>query len=114
VAIAHNPRLTFSNGGRVTVTIPAHQQLAVSIKATAKTSGVFPFTVRLLTPSGNPYGDARSEARKLFVRSTVYGTITLVITAAATAALLLAVVIRLTRRAIAARRPATVAASPEQ
>lgn len=108
VAVERNQRLSFSNGGRVTVTIPARQHLAVSIKATAKTSGVFPFTVHLLTPSGKPYGDPNDPnyVRKLFVRSTVYGTITLVITGAATAALLLAVVIRLTRRAIAARRPA--------
>lgn len=102
VAIERNQRLTFSNGGRVTVTVPAHQHLAVSIKATAKTSGVFPFKVRLLTPSGKPYG----AEHRLLVRSTVYGRITLVITGAATAALLLAVVFRLTRRAIASRRPA--------
>src|SRR3569623_2037703 len=79
VAIARNQRLTISNGGRVTVTIPAHQLLAVSIKATAMTSGVFPFHVHLLTPTGKPYNiSSDGSDRRLFVRSTVYGTITLV------------------------------------
>jgi hypothetical protein len=106
VQLDANQRLTFPHDGRVDVSIPAHQHVSVSIKATAKTSGVFPLNVRLLTPSGKPYG----APVKLFVRSTVYGTITLVITGAATAALLLAVAFRLIRRAIAARRPA--AATP--
>lgn len=102
VAVLPNNRLTFSGGGRIKVTVPAHQHLAVSIKANAKTSGVFPLDVELLTPNGKVY----ESSIRLFVRSTVYGTITLVITGAATAALLIAVAIRLTRRAIAARRPA--------
>ncbi len=97
-----NQRLTFSHGGQVSVSIPAHQHVAVSIKASAKTSGVFPLEVHLLTPGGKRYGGAV----KLFVRSTVYGTITLVITGAATAALLIAVAIRLTRRGLSARRQA--------
>jgi hypothetical protein len=106
VELEGNQRLTFSHGGRVNVSIPAHQHLAVSLNATAKTSGVFPIQVQLLTPSGKKYGGAV----QLFVRSTVYGTITLVITGAATAALLIAVAIRLIRRVRASRRP--VAAAP--
>jgi hypothetical protein len=110
VQLLANQRLTFPHDGRVAVSIPAHQHVAVSIKASAKTSGVFPLDVRLLTPSGKPYGfGPRGSQVQLFVRSTVYGTITLVITGAATAALLVAVAIRLIRRAIAARRPAPAA-----
>jgi uncharacterized protein DUF6049 len=107
VHVAPNQRVTLSNGGRVTVNIPAHQQTAVEIHAAAKTSGVFPLSVRLFTPGGRglPYGDAVT----LYVRSTEYGTITLVITGAATAALLVAVAIRLTRRAMAAKRTTAVA-----
>jgi hypothetical protein len=105
VQLDANQRLTFSHGGQVSVTIPAHQHLGVSIKAAAKTSGVFPLEVRLLTPGGKRYG----ESVKLFVRSTVYGTITLVITGAATAALLIAVAIRLIRRGLTARRTAVTA-----
>jgi hypothetical protein len=87
----------------VNVAVPAHQQTVVNIHASAKTSGVFPVTVQLYTPTNAPYG----SQVKLFVRSTVYGTITLIITGAATAALMIAVAIRLGRRALAARRGAT-------
>jgi Family of unknown function (DUF6049) len=97
-------RLSLSGHGRVTVPpIPPHQQTVVEVHAAAKTSGVFPVQVQLLTPSGSKYG----PQVQLFVRSTVYGTITLVITGAATAALMIAVAIRLGRRALAARRSAT-------
>ncbi|HVV77606.1 MAG TPA: DUF6049 family protein [Mycobacteriales bacterium] len=93
-------RLTLPHHGRVSVAIPANRQTTVDVHATAKTSGVFPLTVQLLTPNGQKYG----TPVQLYVRSTVYGTITLVITGAATAALLVAVGIRLTRRALATRR----------
>jgi hypothetical protein len=94
-------RLSLPRNGRVTVApIPPHQQTVVEVKTTAKTSGVFPVTVQLLSPDGKTYG----SQVKLFVRSTVYGTITLIITGAATAALMIAVAIRLGRRAVAARR----------
>jgi hypothetical protein len=98
-----NSRLGLVNGGRTTVPpIPANTSVSVTVRATAKTSGVFPLEVRLLTPGLRPYGGTV----QLYVRSTAYGTITLVITAAATLALLIAVAIRLTRRGIAARRNA--------
>lgn len=98
-------RLALPHNGRVKVEIPAERQTTVDVHATSKTSGVFPLQVQLLTPSGQKYG----KAVQLYVRSTVYGTITLVITGAATAALLLAVGFRLTRRALAARRAAAAA-----
>jgi uncharacterized protein YfaS (alpha-2-macroglobulin family) len=108
VQLDANQRLTLPHNGRVgPVALPAGQQTTVDIDAAAKTSGVFPLEVQLLTPNGQKYG----QAVQLFVRSTVYGTITLVITAAATAALLVAVAIRLVRRGIAARRAANAAAS---
>jgi hypothetical protein len=101
-------RLTLSNHGRVTVPLPPHQHTVVNVHTAAKTSGVFPVTVQLLTPDGrHHYGDPV----RLYVRSTVYGTITLVITGAATGVLMVAVAIRLTRRALAARR-SSVTASP--
>lgn len=102
VELEPTPRLTFAHGGREQRTIPPHQRLAVDFRATAKTSGVFPIKVHLLTPEGRPYG----RVIQLFVRSTVYGTITLVITAAAAGLLLLAAAVRLTRRALASRRTA--------
>ncbi len=95
-------RLTLPHNGRVKVAIPANRQTTVDVHAVARTSGVFPLQVQLLTPSGQKYG----APVQLYVRSTVYGTITLVITGAAAAALLVAVGIRLIRRARAARRAA--------
>jgi hypothetical protein len=103
---AHD-RLKLPGGGQVAVTVPAGQQTTVDVHATAKTSGVFALDVQLLTPDGQKYG----TPVQLFVRSTVYGTITLVITGVATAALLVAVAIRLTRRAINARRASTTPAA---
>jgi hypothetical protein len=102
VQLDANQRLTLPGNGKVAVTIPAGQQTTVDVHASAKTSGVFSLAVQLLTPNGEKYG----TPVQLFVRSTVYGTITLVITGVATAALLVAVAIRLTRRAINARRAA--------
>jgi hypothetical protein len=93
-------RLTLAQNGRESVTLPPNQQTRVDVHADAKTSGVFPVTVQLLTRNRQKYGPPVN----LYVRSTVYGTITLVITGAATAALMVAVAIRLTRRALAARR----------
>lgn len=107
VQLDANQRLTLPGNGRVAVTIPADQQTTVDVHAVAKTSGVFSLEVQLLTPNGEKYG----TPVQLFVRSTVYGTITLVITGVATAALLVAVGVRLTRRAINARRAADTAAS---
>jgi hypothetical protein len=96
-----SPQLEIRGNGEVTQTIPAHRQVPVDIRATAKTSGVFTLTVTLSTPSGMPYGDPV----RLFVRSTAYGRTTLLITGTATAALLVAVAVRLVRRARRARHP---------
>jgi hypothetical protein len=86
--------------GRAVQTIPPHRQLPVDIHATAQTSGVFGLTVQLTTKSGRPYG----APVPLRIRSTAYGTTALLITGGATAVLLLTVIVRLIRRARAARR----------
>ncbi|HET6911697.1 MAG TPA: DUF6049 family protein [Mycobacteriales bacterium] len=98
--------LQVSGGGRVTEIIPAHRQIAVDVRATARTSGVFPLQVELLTPDF----DKVYDSTHLFVRSTAYGAVAILITALATGVLLLAVVIRLVRRALAGRRSTTAAA----
>jgi hypothetical protein len=102
VQLNASERLKLPHNGREQVTIPPNRQTTVDVHATAKTSGVFPLEVQLLTPSGQKYG----LPVQLYVRSTVYGTITLVITGAATGLLLIAVAIRLIRRARAAKRSA--------
>jgi Family of unknown function (DUF6049) len=112
VQLQSHEQLTLSNHGEKSVPIPPHQQTLVYVNAAAKTSGVFPVTVRLLAPNGNPYDadDINNNAvTTLYVRSTAYGTITLIITGGATAALMIAVAIRLVRRARTARRGAIAA-----
>jgi hypothetical protein len=98
VAIS-SQHLKVSGGGRAAQTIPPHRQLAVDVRAEARTSGVFALDVKLLTPTGRTY-----ESEQLFVRSTAYGSVAILITAGATGVLLLAVAVRLTRRALAAHR----------
>lgn len=108
VRLSSHHRLELPNNGRLIENLPAHQLTRVDFRATANTSGVFQVQVQLLTPDGkHKYGAPVS----LYVKSTVYGTITLVITGAATGALLIAVAVRLTRRALAARRSAASPAS---
>lgn len=107
VQLEANQRLSLAGRGRVAVPIAAHQVKVVDVHAAAKTSGVFPLEVQLLTPKGHTYG----KPVELFVRSTVYGTIALAITGAATGALLIAVAVRLVRRARAARRSSTAPAA---
>jgi hypothetical protein len=91
--------------GRVEQTVAAHRQVPIDVRASAQTSGVFRLTVRLATTSGRHYG----SPVPLRVRSTAYGSTALLITGGATAVLLLTVVVRLVRRARAARRTAPTA-----
>src|SRR5205823_4100030 len=98
VAIS-SQHLKVSGGGRTAQTIAPHRQIPVDVRAEARTSGVFPLDVKLLTPRGES-----DDAEQLFVRSTAYGSVAILITAGATGVLLLAAVVRLTRRALAARR----------
>jgi len=105
VRVKPDQHLVVKNGHAIQV-IPAHRQFPVDIHATAQTSGVFGLTVQLTTPSGKPYG----APVPLRIRSTAYGATALLITGGATAVLLLTVVVRLIRRARAARRTAPVSA----
>ena len=103
VEIEPDQHLVVKNS-RVARTIPAHRQVPVDVRATAQTSGVFRLTVRLATPP--PLSRAYGPAVPLRIRSTAYGITALLITGTATAVLLLTVVVRLVRRARAARRTA--------
>jgi hypothetical protein len=91
--------LKLSGRGRTAEVIPAHRAIPIDVRAAAQTAGVFPLDVTLYTPSGQTY-----QKVKLYVRSTAYGAVTIAITGGATGVLLLAVLVRLVRRASAARR----------
>jgi hypothetical protein len=93
--------LKLSGRGRTAEVIPAHRAIPIDVRADAQTAGVFPLDVTLYTPSGQTY-----QKVKLYVRSTAYGAVTIAITGGATGVLLLAVLVRLVRRAVAARRAA--------
>jgi hypothetical protein len=103
VALDAGRRLSVTGAGNSTRTIQPHERVAVDVRATANTSGTFPLIVRLLTPTGRPYG----SPVRLFVRSTAYGALALLITGGALAVLFAAVVTRLVRRGLAARRAST-------
>ena len=105
VVAIHSQHLTVTGGGRATQVIPPHRKVAVDVRATARTAGVFQLDVTLLTPNGQVY-----DSEQLFVRSTAYGTVAILITGGATGVLLIAVIIRLGRRALRARRAAGAAA----
>lgn len=99
-----------SNAARVTTrspgvqTIEAGHAVTVPVQTRAvRTSGVFPVYAELLTPDGRPYADRV----QLLVRSTAYGAVALGITGGALAVLLLAAAVRLVRRALGGRRPAS-------
>ena len=92
-------RLAIAGNGRVETTVPPEQQVQIEVRATARTSGVFPLDVALFSPTGGAIG----PSVRLLVRPTVYGTLALGITTVAAAILFLAVLIRLTRRALRAR-----------
>lgn len=81
-------------------TVEAHRKRTLQIDATAFTSGVFTVQAQLFTPAGDPYGDSV----ELRVRSTSYGAIAVAITTGGLILLGVAIVIRLTRRMLAARR----------
>ena len=105
-----NVRLRLSTASRARLTaddttlhtIEAHRKRTLQIDAKAFTSGVFTVRAQLYTPDGDPYGDPV----ELRVRSTAYGSIAVWITTGGLVLLAVAIVVRLTRRLLAARRGA--------
>ncbi|MBV9293057.1 MAG: hypothetical protein JO222_11460 [Frankiales bacterium] len=104
VRIGATPHLVV-RGGDTPRRIPAHTRVPVDVRATAQTSGTFPLTVTLFTPT-HPAVRYSLKPVTILVRSTAYGTTALLITGGATAMLLIAVAVRLVRRARSARRAA--------
>ena len=84
-------------------TVDAKRKITEEVTAVVNQAGLFTVTVQLLTPDGRPYGDPVA----LRLRSTAYGELALGITGGALAVLFVAVAVRLTRRAMRARRAAS-------
>ncbi len=108
-------RLRIGTNGHAAITgqntvqeIPPRTQIAVDLRAKVYTSGQFPITARLVTPGpgSQPYG---RQVVTLYMRSTAYGIVALLISGGALVVLLVAVAVRLTRRALRARRSPAVA-----
>lgn len=76
------------------------------VRARAQTSGLFPISVRVLTPDER--GDEVLPTATLRVRSTAYGRVALITTGSAFLLLVIASATRLARRRTASRRTATV------
>lgn len=83
------------------ITIGANRKVQVSIKATAVANGVVDLRATLHTPSGTALSPQPVQLR---IRITEYGTVALFITIGAAGVLVLAALVRLGRRALAARR----------
>ena len=99
VAARQAARLESVDAGQ-TVTIAAGARQTFSVGVTARTTGTFPVEVRLLTPDARPLG----PVTELLLTSTAYGRTALGVALAAAAVLLVGVGVRLTRRALRARR----------
>lgn len=74
--------------------IPAHSTRQLVIPAKVSRAGQFSINARLSTPSGTPLG----QPSTLHLRSTAFGTITIVLTAGAGAVLVILVARRIVRR----------------
>jgi Family of unknown function (DUF6049) len=93
------PRLRLEPLGPIT--IGPNRKVQVSVKAEAVANGVVDLQATLHTPSGSALSPQPVQLR---IRITEYGTVALFITIAAGGVLVLAALVRLARRALAARR----------
>jgi len=92
--------------GRVDViSLPAGSRRQVRVPAEVTRAGQFSVEAQLATPGGTKLGP-RGAASRIQLRSTAYGTVTLVLTGGAAVALVLLAGLRITRRVRAARAPA--------
>lgn len=97
-------RLVLGSDGRFRQRIPPGQLVTVPVRASSRTSGVFPVRVWLATPVD---GRRLGPVVTLYVRPTAYGTVALGITGGAFGMLLVAVAVRLVRRSSRRERAPT-------
>jgi hypothetical protein len=71
-------KLRFPDGNRIPIRNLRPPNRTIQVRAITQSSGTFPLTVRLFTPSGTPISDSQ-----LTIRSTAYNVVALSITAAA-------------------------------
>jgi Family of unknown function (DUF6049) len=85
------------------ISLPAGSRKQVRVPAEVLRAGQFSVEAQLSTPGGTRLGP-RGAPSRIQLRSTAYGTVTLVITGGAAVALVLLAGLRITRRVRAARR----------
>jgi len=85
------------------ISLPAGSRRQVRVPAEVIRAGSFSVAAQLATPGGTRLGP-RGEPSRIQLRSTAYGTVTLVLTGTAAVALVLLAGLRITRRVRAARR----------
>ena len=70
--------MSFPNGSRQTLTLPAHRLTRLLLDVRAATTGRFPVTLQILPPI--PCADCTIAETQLIVRSTAYNRVALLVT----------------------------------
>lgn len=88
------------------ISLPANSRRQVRVPAEVSRAGQFSVAAQLATPGGTTLGP-RGAPSRVQLRSTAYGTVTLIVTLGGGGALVLLSALRITRRVRAARTPST-------
>ena len=78
VRLVADRRMSFPNGSRQTLTLPAHRPTRFLLDVRAATTGRFPVTLQILPPV--PCADCTIAETQLIVRSTAYNRVALLVT----------------------------------
>jgi hypothetical protein len=95
------------------ITLPAASRRQVRVPTEVIRAGQFSVEARLTTPGGTPLGPRDGAPSRIQLRSTAYGTVTLLLTGGAGALLVLAAAFRITRRVRTARTTGPLSESGE-
>ncbi len=102
VLVTLSPVAGLRTGPIDVISLPANSRRQVRVPAEVVRAGQFSVEAQLTTPGGTPLGP-RGAASRIQLRSTAYGTVTLMITVGGAGALVLLSALRITRRVRAAR-----------
>ena len=103
VQITLSPVAGLRTGPIEVITLPAGSRRQVRVPAEVIRAGQFSVEAQLTTPGGTRLGPGDGAPSRIQLRSTAYGTVTLVLTGGAAVLLVLLTGLRITRRVRAAR-----------
>lgn len=110
-AVPAGPRLTLTSGPQKVITIGPHLKETARLQVRARSPGLAEIHLRLLNAAGVPLP---GSDRILKIRSTAFGTLTLVILAVALGVFVLTTAARVIRRGLREGRTGTVVAEGNQ